>query len=354
MSIEQKMRAHARFWRGEGPCLILIPTAAMEPYDTDDYRERFKNPALMWAAEMRRTQPVPDWPTDGIPTVRPNLGVVFVPTIAGLGYTIQPGQMPWPGEPLSREQIRAGRQREVSEAELVRYASEFYALHKAGGGNVAAYLPDTQGIFDVAHLLYGERIFYDLIDDPTWVSELMEIALDLYTRVSLYLKGILGESNHEMIHGHGTPQGVCFPHAGVRISEDTPTLLSPKMIREFVIPFIERAATPFAGVFLHYCGYHKSLFEQLCQSPAVRAIDLGNSEMYDLRWLLERCASSNTVFCSRIAAQPGEDWQPYVRRLGGLIRETGARCILRPKVFPERRSECADMLQLWHELTSDS
>jgi hypothetical protein len=86
----------------------------------------------------------------------------------------------------------------------------------------------------------------------------------------------------------------------------------------------------------------------------VRAIDLGNSEMYDLRWLLERCASSNTVLCSRIAAQPGEDWQPYARHLGGLIRETGARCILRPKVFPERRSECADMLQLWHELTPDS
>ncbi len=353
MSLEDKKQAHSRFWRGDGPSLILIPAAQMDQYDVEGYRQRFENPELMWVAEMRRALPVIDWPTDGIPTVRPNLGVVFVPSIAGQGYTIQPGQMPWPGAPLSRDQIRASLEHDVASAQLARYASEFYALHKSrGGSEVAPYLPDTQGVFDIAHLLDGEEIFYEVIEDSAWIDELMSISLELYTRVSRYLKGICGESSTEMIHGHGTPQGVYFPQAGVRISEDSPTLLSSAMIQQFVIPYIERAAAQFGGAFVHYCGYHKAFFEQLCQSTLVRAIDLGNSEMYDLAWLLERYAATGTVLYSRVAAQPGEEWEPYVRRIAALTKATGARLILRPLVFPESSSECATMLQMWHDLTA--
>jgi hypothetical protein len=138
----------------------------------------------------------------------------------------------------------------------------------------------------------------------------------------------------------------------VRISEDTPTLLSPKMLAALVLPFIVRAAEPFGGAFVHYCGRHNAFFEQLCRCPQVRAIDLGNSESYDLHWLLERCATGGKVLYSRIAAQPGEDWRAYLGRVAADVRETGARVILRPMVFPESRDECRAMLDLWHELTA--
>lgn len=36
------------------------------------------------------------------------------------------------------------------------------------------------------------------------------------------------------------------------------------------------------------------------------AIDLGNPEKYDLRWLLEDCARSGTVLYSRLPAANGE------------------------------------------------
>jgi hypothetical protein len=60
----------------------------------------------------------------------------------------------------------------------------------------------------------------------------------------------------------------------------------------------------------------------------VRAIDLGNPEMYDTRWILERCAATNTVLYSRLAAEPDEYWESYTRRIAALARETGARVIL--------------------------
>lgn len=353
MTTRERIEAHRRFWNGEGPSLILIPTSQMAQYDTEGYRARFENPPLMWEAEMRRARPVVDWPTDGVPTVRPNLGVVFVPGVAGLGYAVRDGQMPWPGKPMGREAVRAIKEADVVRAPLMRRAEQFYAIHRASGeGDVVAYLPDTQGVFDIAHMLYGTDILYDLVDDPPWVHELMEIALDLYLRVSLQLKAVLGEPLAEMVHGHGTQQGVYFPHAGARVSEDTATLLSPTMIEKFLLPCIERAAAPFGGCFAHYCGRHEFLHEALSRLSGVRAIDLGNSEMYECRWIMEQCAQAGTVLYSRVAAQEGEDWVAYTRRIAGLVRQTGARCILRPMVFPDTLEECAAMRDLWHELTS--
>ncbi len=346
----ERIEAHRRFWAGEGPSLILIPTGRMELYDTAGYRERFEDAERMWEAEMARAKPVLDWPTDGVPTVRPNLGVIFVPAIAGQDYEIRDGQMPWSGAPLERAALRACRAIDLAASAMMARAAKFYRVHRKRGGPAAAYLPDTQGVFDLAHLLSGARSFYDLADDPGWVRELLGISLDLYVRVSRHLKVLLGEPESEMVHGHGAEQGVYFPNGGVRISEDATTLLSPAMIDAFVLPFIERALAAFGGGFVHFCGRHRYFFESLCRMPLVRAIDLGNSEMYEPGWLLERCAETGTVLYSRLAAKPSEDWPAYIRRIAALVKNTGARLILRPLAFPESRRECEAMLGLWHQL----
>ncbi|MHC4618385.1 MAG: hypothetical protein ACYTEQ_11610, partial [Planctomycetota bacterium] len=125
MTTAEKMEMHKSFWKGEGPCLLLVPPGRdmkemwqVQIYDTGDYRERFYNPEKMWANEMARARPVLGWPTDGIPTVRPNLGVVFVPSMAGQKYEIREGLMPWCGEPLSPEAIRSARDVDVAQTEL--------------------------------------------------------------------------------------------------------------------------------------------------------------------------------------------------------------------------------------------
>jgi hypothetical protein len=354
-AMAEKRALHEAFWKGQGPSLILIPPGRQDLYDLRDYPTRFHHPRAMWESEVRRAAPVVDWPTDGIPTVRPNLGVIFVPAMAGLAYSTPDDSMPWPGEPLSRAAIRQARGVDVAGSETMRLAAEFYALHRQSGrDDLAAYQADTQGVFDIAHLLYGERAFYEMADpdEQPWIDELLETALALYCQATRQLKTLLDEPAGSMIHGHGTSQGVFFPTAGARLAEDTAVLLSPAMIERFVLPMIRRAAAPFGGVFIHFCGKHPKLLEQVCKLDEVRAIDLGNPEMYDSAWVLERCAGTRTVLYSRMAAEPGETWESYVRRLGGLVRRTGARVILRPTVFPEGRDECAAMRDLWRHLTA--
>ncbi len=317
------------------------------------YQERFHNPRLMWAHEMERACSGIDWPTDGIPCVRPNLGVVFIPVTMGQTYEIREEQMPWPGAHLSYDAIQRGAQIDLIRSFTMRLAKEFYSAHeKSGDAATCPYLPDTQGVLDLAHILAGDELLHMVLLEPEWVDELMEVVLERYVEVTLAIKALIGEPEGEMVHAHGTPQGVYFPHAGVRLSEDSATLLSPQLIERFVLPAIERVGKRFGGVFVHYCGRHEALFDMLCRMACVRAIDLGNPEFYDSRWLMEICASTETALYSRLAAQDGEEWEAYTRRLGGLVRETGARCILRPLVFPESRQACAEMLHLWHELTA--
>lgn len=354
--MKAKIESHRRFWDGQGPSLLLVPTESGPLYDTDNYDQRFTQPRFMWEAELRRAQAVLDWPTDGIPTVRPNLGVIFVPAIAGQGFQLHSDQMPWPGEPLEWAAIRAAKLMDVNQAELMLRVQEFYRIHQAEGGmGVAAYHPDTQGVFDVAHLLYGDEIFTALAGDTAEqgrIFELMEICLDLYLRVTRRIKELLAEPAGTMIHGHGTAQGISFPRGGARISEDTLTLLSPAMIDRFVMPYIRRSLEPFDGGFAHFCGLHRPCFERLCACELVRAIDLGNPEKYDTRWLLEHCANSGTVLYSRLPALDREDALAYVTRLGKLVRETGARVALRATVVPQTRNEAAEMLAAWRELTN--
>ena len=352
--LDMRKAFHEAFWRGQGPSLILIPAGDVPLYDTTSYRSRFYDPAKMWEAEIKRARPLIDWPTDGIPTVRPNLGVIFVPALAGQEYVVRDGQMPWVSKPLGPEAIRTSRDVCTLDTEVMRLAEAFYRIHAESGETcVAAYHPDTQGVFDIAHLLYGEAIFLDMMDSEkgAWIVELLEICLNLMVEATRRIKRFLDEPDKGMMHGHATSQGIYFSNAGIRISEDTATLISPRSIERCVLPMVEKAASLFGGAFVHYCGKHPTFFEMLCKMPCVRAIDLGNPEMYETHWLLEQCAKTSTVLFSRMAAEPEESWEKYTRRIGGLVCATGARCILRPLIYPQNKEQCLYMKEMWHDLT---
>jgi len=80
--MKTKIERHRQFWKAKGPSLLLLSPEAAPLYDTTNYDRLFAEPQLMWESEMRRAEVLVDWPTDGIPTVRPNLGVIFVPSVA--------------------------------------------------------------------------------------------------------------------------------------------------------------------------------------------------------------------------------------------------------------------------------
>lgn len=358
-ALRERLEIQRRFWRGEGPSLLFVPqsdpsfaTGEAALYSLDTYPERFHDPALMYESERTRAEQMLDWPTDGVPTMRPNLGTILVPASAGQPYEVRRGAMPWSGEALSREEVRALRGAAIEKAELFRRALAFYEL-AAENDKAIPYQADGQGVFDIAHLLYGDQLFLELATEgeEEWIEDLLEVSLDLFLRATKAMKIAIGEPPGEMVHGHATPQGLYFPGAGTRISEDTATLLSPAMIENRIAPVMRRSAEPFGAAFVHYCGNHRELFEMLCAAPWCAAIDLGNPEVYDFAHLANEAAGTGTVLHSRVASEGEERWREYITRVATVIRETGLRAVVRPVVYPETREECREMLAIFHELT---
>ena len=89
------------------------------------------------------------------------------------------------------------------------------------------------------------------------------------------------------------PSKVYFPEGGVRVSEDTATLLSPEMIEEHnTAIYKEKHTTIWRWVPLHFSGEHPTIFDQFTSLPEIKAIDLGNPEKYNTKKLMERCAET--------------------------------------------------------------
>ena len=361
-ALQDRLATQRRFWAGEGPSLLFVPqsdplfaTGEAALYSLDSYPERFRDPSLMYDSERGRAEQMLDWPTDGVPTMRPNLGTILIPASAGQPFEVRRGAMPWPGESLSREKIRALRDVEIEQSGLFRRALAFYELAEASD-RVIPYQADGQGVFDIAHLLYGDQLFLELATEgeEEWVAELLEVSLDLFLRATGAMKRAIGEPPGQMVHGHATPQGLYFPNAGTRISEDTATLLSPTMIQERLAPVMQRSVEPFGGAFVHYCGNHRELYEMLCAAPWCVAIDLGNPEAYEFSHLAHVAASTGTVLYSRVASEGDERWREYITRVASVISETGVRAVVRPVVYPDTREGCEEMLAIFHELTSAS
>lgn len=336
--------------------ISTLPSADVPLYEIDNYARQFEDPEIMWQAEMLRAENITHWPTDSIATVRPNLGTIFIPAIVGQTYTVGNGHMPWPGRSLTLKEIHNASRVNIEQTDMFQRAMAFHNMYRRERPNVVfAYHPDTQGIFDLVHLLYGDELFYEIADPEKTeqMHELLDICLGLFCNVTRRIKQVLNEPTGQMVHGHGTGQGVYFPIAGTRISEDTATLLSPAMIETFVLPYIEKAADCFGGAFVHYCGRHEAFFEMLSKMPCVKAIDLGNPEMYDTRWLLECCSRTDTVLYSRLTPLDGETCQAYVQRIAEWVRSTGARCILRSVLAPEQQQDAQNVYDCWHTIVND-
>ncbi|HEX2947955.1 MAG TPA: hypothetical protein VHV83_00025, partial [Armatimonadota bacterium] len=199
-------------------------------------------------------------------TIRANTGTGTLATIAGCQLTPCENNLPWT-EHITRETIEAfDADADYAHAGIMPQVHDLYAYFKTKLPScVHFFCADTQGPFDLAHLFYGEEIFYALYDEPEFVHQVLEKATKLYIRGTKLLKTWIDEPLDGGYHW-----GYRLANGGVRACEDTSTLLSPDSIAEFVLPYQERALAAFGGGFIHYCGDNAALYDGELRSPMVR------------------------------------------------------------------------------------
>ncbi len=305
---------------------------------TFNMREQFYDKNKMLYAQLEEIYDCADNAFEASLCVRPNFGTIFVPAMLGLEYKVFEDKFPWLERHLSKEEIKKIDLPDLDKAEMMNRAVEYIEFFKEVLPDwIHIYQPDTQGPFDIAHLIYGDNIFYDIYDDPDFVHSLMELSTELYIQVSLKLKKVIGEPNDSCYHGHALARGIYMRNGGVRVSEDTPTLLSPRHIEEFVVPYVKKALDAFGGGFIHFCGRNEHLLDAFLRMDGVRAVNLGNPEMYDFETTMEKFIHYKKCYFGIWPKKQGENMEQYINRMK-KYSNAGSQYILLhfdERMFPE-------------------
>ena len=284
-----------------------------------NFKEQFYDKQKMLAEQIWHLISTARSKSDSQLAMRANMGAPFLATVFGLEPMVFEDKMPWLKEHLSKGQIQGmeiGDFEHIARLGLMPRTIEYMQYFKEKlGNNAFVYLPDTQGPFDLAHQIRGNEIFTDMHDDPSFVHHLMELTTYVYIECSKVLKQAIGEKTDECYHNNACPYGFYLPNGGVRICEDTTVLLSPNLIREFVIPYTKKSLGAFGGGFIHFCGNGSHLIDLYMEIEEVRGIELGNPELHNYDEVMGKIIKHGKVLCSGWPKRKGEKTKDYFRRM---------------------------------------
>ncbi|GAB4567258.1 MAG: hypothetical protein Kow0047_19260 [Anaerolineae bacterium] len=281
---------------------------------------------------------------DATPCIRPNMGTGICATVFGCRQVTFPDKMPWVTQhmPLTTlddfdvDAAPLGPDMEMA-IERARYLAE--VLHGTG---ITPYCFDTQGPFSLAHLVIGNEIFFALYDEPERVHRLLDQCVRLIIRVTRLYK----EVTREPVDG-GRHSGFLTMRGGIRVCEDTATLLNADQIAEFVLPYTRRLLAAFGGGWIHYCGRNDHLYRAVMdEMPEAYGINFGNPEKHDMGAVVRDCIERGKVYVGEIPQAPEENLEAYFRRVLSYTGYSGRGLILQCG----QRADAREAIRLWRRL----
>ena len=335
------------------PLIFWRPQNISVPGKTYDMKEQFYDKEKMLYAHLEEIEKCAENAFDALLCLRPNFGTIFIPSMFGLKYELPKDTFAWITSHLTKDEIKKFKIPHLGEVDTMKRAIEYLQFFKEELPEwIQVYLPDTLGPFEIAHSVYGDNIFYEIYDDPSFIHYLLDLCTELYIQVTEKLKKVIGEERESCYHGHALARGIYMRNGGTRISEDSATLISPKHIDEFVIPYDKKALNAFGGGFVHFCGKNDYLLESFLKLKEVRAINLGNPEMYDFDTTMQKFIDYKKCYFGLWPKKNKETLEEYIRRMRE-VTDSGTRGLILhfdEAMFPEY--SCQDIVQKWKAVMS--
>jgi hypothetical protein len=320
--VDAARRRQAAVWRGEKPdqwpaiAQTQVLTESQQAIPNPDFKQAFESVEMMLCSQVRQACGVANTLSDAVPSVRGNYGTGTTLSCLGLDQEVFADKMPWLKRHLTREQAARLTPADIRLRGAAQCGMEYMRRHKAVmGDRPMLYCMDTQGPFDLAHLMIGDDLFLLVYDDPPFVHHVLEFCVELATQFTQWMKAVSGEPAHVCHHTNS----LYMENGGVRICEDSTTLLGPDQIREFAMPYSQRLARRFGGAWVHYCGRNDALTRAILEVPEFRGINFGHVAGHeydhpfeqDMSWIRE----SGKVFFGWWPRLPDERGEAYLRRM---------------------------------------
>jgi hypothetical protein len=280
-------------------------------------------------------------------TIRANTGTGTLATIAGCELLPSDYALPWTTH-VSRATLEAFHPEEMdlAEAGIMPRVKRLYAYFRASLPDcIHFFCADTQSPYDLAHLLYGDPIFYDMYDDPDFVHDLLRKATYLYVEGTKLIKEWIGEPLDGSYHW-----GMAVANGGSRSCEDTATLLNAEAIADLVHPYRAQGLAPFGGGFVHYCGDNAHLYDDVLSEPLVSGLNFGNPERHDMGQVIGDLIQAGKCYWGSVPRDDDETLETYFRRVIGYTEGTRKGLIFMPGLRGDEAKEPERVLGLWREL----
>ena len=327
--IKSAINMQSAVWRGEptdiSPFVVSCPLteeqASWLPWHNTE--ETHFDSEKMFITGLRDMLAAVNGCCGAVPSVRANMGCGIIPSLFGIQQALfGDGKMPWMLEHAKKEALM---QREpVFSINDPRNGEEFAAalrhmdyitdkLREYDLNNAFIFPLDLQGPIDTAHLIYGDTIFYEFYDDPEFTHRLLSLSCDAMDFAMRECFKRIDRSDELITHYNMwvMPRSL----GGLKLSEDTTTLLPPGLIDEFAMPHLRDMLNRFNGGYVHYCGKNDHLLNVLLKEPLVRGINFGNPDMHDMSEVIRRCKESRKVYAGGVHILPGESLFDFFTRV---------------------------------------
>lgn len=272
LSIEERKAAIRDLFRGKerGPlyCIGVKGTAIPKGKLVEDF-------ALLLSAEKERIARKEDIEDYDIPAVRTDFGTAIFPSAFGCPLSFSENDYPWSApiifdDPkkvyeLGKPPLEAGLLSRVLRFTDFVVANTSYPVK----------MTDLQGPIDTVYLMWESNAFFAaLLEAKEAVHYLLDLVTELLIEVVKAQRERVGE--REFIPCH-LPQYIPWGE-GICVSEDLLALLSPKLYREFSLPYLSRLSRAFGGVFIHSCGNFVHNLPVLREVEGLRGVNFGATE----------------------------------------------------------------------------
>jgi len=272
------------------PLVLYLPYEASE-FGLYPYPEAFDDPVKMMVNELllghTSVYHAVDLGGDTPYCLRPNFGTGIMASVFGAKICLTDNNMPWV-EPIGVERIhqlvqepmpdlRSGLMPKV--LDQYGFFDETLAQYPKCREALNITLPDLQGPFDTAAMLWGSDIFEGLYTEPELVSAL----LDRIAEAMIAIHSMLGDKVRDQLSPEGRFQHATGVKGRLLLREDSAVImLSPKMYHEVVRPVNERIAGALGSVAVHFCGNGQHQVENLLAMPGMACLDFGQAYLMDI------------------------------------------------------------------------
>ncbi|MCL2059690.1 MAG: hypothetical protein FWH01_11670 [Oscillospiraceae bacterium] len=283
------------------------------------------------------------------PSIRANMGCGIYPSMfPGIAPLLfYDARMPWVIDHLTADEIRALREEDIRVTDEFKMALEHmaYQAEMIGGTGAFVYPLDLQSPFDMAHIVYGDEFFYSLYDDPELIHHLLGLCVRAIVLGHDECMKLIPGGDRVVAHYNE----LVMPRAlgGVKVSEDTSTLISADHIDEYVMPYTDQVLRHTGGGYIHYCGKNDHLLQRMLGHGLVRGINFGNPEKHDMDAVLRSASEAGKVYYGNVPMKGDEGYREYFERCVGSATAADGRCRLLLSIqvpAGERDNAC----EAWH------